>query len=105
MERGACVWLAPSTLVDSGTFFTYIISRTGEKNKTGKVKRKGEEHIHVQKLAAMWEEECPSALGLRGAAHTGRKEGAFGESIGTGQNMSKDANDAGAEATLTLIGE
>lgn len=64
--------------------------------------RKAEEHIHVQRLVAIWEEECTSALQLRGTAHTGRKEGAFGESIGTGQNISKDVNDTGAEASLML---
>lgn len=30
-QTGACAWLVPSALLDSGTFFTYIISRVGEK--------------------------------------------------------------------------
>lgn len=42
---------------------------------------------------------------LGGAAHAGRKEGAVGESIGTGQNMLMDANDMGAEVTPMLTGE
>lgn len=76
-----------------------------EKNKTGKVKREGEEHVHVQRQVASWDEECTSAQGLEGAARAGRKEGAFGESTGTGQIILKDAKDMGAEATLMLTGE
>lgn len=37
-----------------------------------------------------------------GAAHAGRKEDAFGEDIGTGQNILKDANDMGQKALWCL---
>ena len=103
-QTGACAWLVPCP--SQLRYFLHLYhQQSREKNKTGKVKREGEEHVHVQRPAATPEEECTSPEGLGGAAHVGRKEGAFGESVGTGQNTLKDGNDMVAEATLMLTGE
>lgn len=96
-QTGACAWLVASALLDSGTFFTYSISRVWEKNRTGRVKT--EEEVLSPHQEAHWYPRVRMYIcsGTGGSEPCREERRGTLDSTGTGQNMLKDAIDMRAE--------
>lgn len=75
-QTGTCAWLAASALMDSGTFFTYIINR--KKNRTGRVKTEEEEKSPHPEFCCYPRVRMHICSGSGGANHAERRKSAFG---------------------------